>query len=143
MGEEEDGGKEEDSNVREILDKYLPLLLEREGAGIKQAEGNCGGDSEGGEGEGGEVENNSNQEELEDGVESVETVENQVEEKEISGENREDESTEMVIDKEDISEEKIAGEGGEIMASREDVCEEDTKSKRVLAVICKEEFVEE
>lgn len=132
-GEEEDDGREEDANVRNILDKYLPLL-ERVGAGVNQTEDKC----ESGQGE--EVENNRNpnQEELEDGVQGAEVVVNQVDVEDISEEKIEDESTEIVTDKEDISEDKTAdevAEAAEIIVDKEDICEEKTGDGSMEVVI--------
>ena len=138
-GEElEKGGREEDASVRDILDKYLPIL-ERGGAGVDQREGKCGG--------GQEVENNRNhnQGELEDGDQSAEMVVNQVDqvhEEDLSEEKTEDGSTEMVIDKEDISVEKSADEY-EIMADRENIYEEKMRDQRMLLVNDKEDVGEE
>ena len=140
--EEDGGGKEEDANVRDILDKYLPLL-EREGAGVNQIEGGC----EDGHEEEVDKERNHNQEELEDGgptsAEMVVNQVNNVDQEEINEENREDESSEMVMDKEDINDEKTADEGGEMTASREDICEEKSIDERMEMVNGKEDIIED
>ena len=140
--EEDGGGKEEDANVRDILDKYLPLL-EREGAGVNQIEGGC----EDGHEEEVDKDRNHNQEELEDGgptsAEMVVNQVNNVDQEEINEENREDESSEMVMDKEDINDEKTADEGGEMTASREDICEEKSIDERMEMVIGKEGIIED
>ena len=135
--EEEGGGKEEDANVRDILDKYLPLL-EREGARVNQIEGHE---------EEVDMDRNHNQEELDDGgPTSAEMVVNQVDnvdKEEVNEENREGESSEMVMDKEDINEEKTADEGGEMMTDREDICEEKTKDEGMEMIFGKEDIIEE
>ena len=139
-GEElEKGGREEDASVRDILDKYLPIL-ERGGAGVDQREGKCGG--------GQEVENNRNhnQGELEGGDQSAEMVVNQVDQvdEEDIGEEKieEDGSTEMVIDKGDISVDKAADEDAQLMAGRENI-QEKSEDGSMVSVIDKEDTGEE
>ena len=134
----EEDGREEDASVRDILDKYLPLL-ERGGAGVDQREGKFGG--------GQEVENNRNHNkgELEDGDQSTEMVVNRVEQvdEEDLSEKIEDGSAEMVVGIEDIRKEEAVDEDPEIMADRENIFEEKMVDQRMLLVNDKEDIGEE
>ena len=124
---EEDGGEVDDGvTVRDILDKYLPIL-ERGSSGTNQTEGKYGGE---------EVKKNQNHKlgELEESDQSPEMLEDQVDEEDLHKNKNEDVSKETVMDKEDISEEKTAYGGTEMMADGENMYKEKREYGRMVVI---------